>query len=230
MVLPMQFEILYPGIYAMLKVKMEHGENIKAESGAMVCMSETLNVEGKLEGGLMGGLARTFLTNETFFFQTIKAVRGAGEALLAPSTPGDLTIIEMSGGADYYLQKDAFMAGEDGLVFGTKTQSLSKGLFSGEGFFVQKISGKGKLVISSFGTIHRIELKPGEVMVVDNGHLVAWPSTTSYTLGKASDSGWFSSFTSGEGIVCRFNGPGHLYIQSRNAKGFGEWIKQFIPK
>lgn len=226
----MQFEILYPGSYALLKAQLEQGEHIKAEAGAMASMSDTIDVEGKLEGGLMSGLARTFLTGETLFFQTLRATRGSGDVLLAPSIPGDLAILDVDATTEYFLQKDAFMAGESSLILSTKAQNLSKGLFGGEGFFIQKIAGHGKLVISSFGSIHRIDLKPGETRIVDNGHMVAWPTTTSYSLEKASKSGWISSFTSGEGIVCKFTGPGYIYIQTRNTSSFGQWLQQFIPK
>lgn len=225
----MQFEILYPGVYSMIRAELQNGESIKAESGAMVSMSNTIDVEGKMEGGLMSGLARKLLTGESLFFQTLKATRGAGDVLLAPATPGDLCIIDLDGSTEYCVQKGGFMAAEESLTLATKAQNLTKGLFSGEGFFIQKISGRGKLVVSSFGAIHKVELKPGEVRVIDNGHLVAWPSTVTYDLEKASASGWFSSITSGEGFVCKFKGPGHVYIQTRNARGFGEWVKQFIP-
>lgn len=194
----MKFEILYPGAYSMLKVNLEKGEHVKAESGAMLSMSGTIDVEGKLEGGLMSGLARKFLTGETLFFQTLRAVRGAGEVLLASAIPGDATLIELDGSIEYILQKDGFLCGSPELKLATSAQNLTKGLFSGEGFFVQKISGRGTLVVSSFGSIHRVDLAPGEERVIDNGHLVAWPSSVTYKLEKASASGWFSSLTSGK--------------------------------
>ena len=93
---------------------------------------------------------------------------------------------------------------------------------------ILKIGGKGTLILNSFGAIHKIELKPGQEYIVDNSHLVAWSGTTSYTIEKAA-SGWISSFTSGEGFVCRFRGPGLVYIQTRNPQGFGAWLRQFIP-
>lgn len=224
----MKFEILYPGAYSMLKVVLEKGEHVKAESGAMLSMSGTMDVEGKLEGGLMSGLARKFLTGETLFFQTLRATRGPGEVLLASAIPGDTALLELDGSVEYILQKDGFLCGTPDLKLATSAQNLTKGLFSGEGFFIQKISGRGTLAVSSFGSIHRIDLSPGEVRVIDNGHLVAWPSSVSYELQKASASGWFSSLTSGEGVVCRFKGPGHVFVQSRNAGAFGSWIRKFI--
>ena len=224
----MKSEILYPGAFPMVRVFMDAGESIKAESGAMVGASPTIDVESKMEGGLLGALSRKLLTGEKFFFQTLRAARGAGEVLLAPTVPGEIVLFDLDGVNEYLVQKDGFLAGAEGIKIESKVQSLSRGLLGGEGFFILRISGQGQLVLNSFGAIHKIELKPDEEYIVDNAHLVAWSATTSYSIERAS-SGWVSSFTSGEGFVCRFRGPGVVYIQSRNPGGFGNWIRQFIP-
>lgn len=223
----MRSELLYPGAFTMLKVYLEESQSIKAESGAMIAMSNTIDVEGKMEGGVLGGLGR-MLSGEKFFFQTLVARRGPGEVLLAHAIPGDIQAIEMDGSHDYVLQKDGFFAGTDSLTVSTKMQNLAKGLFSGEGFFVIKVSGRGTLWVSSYGAIHPLDIPPGGEMIIDNAHLVAWPDGMAYTIEKAS-SGWISSITSGEGLVCRFRGPGRVLIQTRNPGGFGDWVRQFIP-
>ena len=107
-------------------------------------------------------------------------------------------------------------------------QNLAKGLFSGEGFFVLNVSGRGTVFVNTYGSIHAINLEQGEEIIIDNQHLVAWPSYMNYSIEKASK-GWVSSFTSGEGLVCRFRGPGPVLIQTRNPRGFGSWIQQFMP-
>jgi uncharacterized protein (AIM24 family) len=126
-------EIVYPGTNSMIKVNLQAGEKVKAESGAMVMMSPTIDVEGKLEGGLMGGIGRMF-SGEKFFFQTLSANRGAGYAMLAPSTPGDVFVLELDGMTEYNIQKDGFLAGSDSVVIETQMQNLARGLFSGEDF------------------------------------------------------------------------------------------------
>ncbi|ACV61930.1 protein of unknown function DUF124 [Desulfofarcimen acetoxidans DSM 771] len=223
----MKHKILYPGAFPLLEVELQHGESIKAESDAMVSMSDTLDVEGKMDGGIMGGLAR-MVAGESFFFQTLTAKRGPGKALLAPSAPGDIIDVELDGSYSLVVQKDGFFAGSRDLQVSAKMQNLAQGIFSGEGFFVLKVSGQGIVFLSSYGGIHVINLEKGEEVVVDNGHLVAWPEYMSYTVEKASK-GWISTFTSGEVAVCRFRGPGPVIIQTRNPKGFGHWIRQFIP-
>jgi len=222
-----KFEYLHRGPFTMLKMNLDAGERLKAESDAMVAMSSNVSVEGRLEGGILGGLGR-MLSGEKFFFQTLTAHNGPGEAYLSPAIPGDLTDITLDGSVPYILQKDGFFAGSEGLEITTKMQNLARGIFSGEGFFVIRVSGRGTLFVSSYGAIHPFDLSEGEEIVIDNGHLVAWPESMNYTIEKAS-SGWVSSFTSGEGLVCRFRGPGRVLIQTRNPKGFGSWIKQFLP-
>jgi len=224
----MNFKIIYPGAFSTLQVNLVEGEGIKAESGAMITMTDTMDVDSKMERGLLGGITRKLLTGETLFFQSLKASRGAGEVLLASAYPGEIEILELDGSEEYLLQKDGFLAAEEGIEISTKAQNLTKGLFSGEGFFVMRVSGKGKIAISTYGGIHKITLAPGETRIIDNSHMVCWSANANYKIEKASK-GWVSSFTSVEGLVCRFQGPGEVYIQTRNSPGFGSWIRQFMP-
>jgi uncharacterized protein (TIGR00266 family) len=219
--------MLYPGAFPLLKILLRQGQAIKAEAGAMVAMGSSIDVEGRLEGGVLGGLGR-MLTGEKFFFQTLAARRGPGEVLLAPIMPGDIYPIELNGSETWSLQKDGFFAAAETVEIATKMQNLTQGLFSGEGFFVIKAGGRGTLFVSSYGAIHPLDIPAGEEVIIDNAHLVAWPESTSYKIEKAS-SGWISSLTSGEGLVCRFRGPGRVLIQTRNPGSFGSWVRQFIP-
>jgi len=223
----MKHEVLYQGAFALLKIQLDSGESVKAESGAMVSMSPNVDVKGTADGGIMAGLGR-MLSGETFFFQELSANRGGGEVLLAPSSLGDIQSVELDGTYKLYVQKDGFLAGSSGIRVNTKMQNLSRGLLSGEGFFIIEISGTGTVFLSSYGSIHAINLEPGEERIIDNGHLVAWPDYVHYSIEKASK-GWFSSITSGEGLVCRFRGEGIVLIQTRNPAGFGSWVKKFIP-
>jgi len=224
----MDYEILYPGAFPLLKVTLSKGETLKAESDAMVSMDSTIDVEGKIEGGLLSGIGR-MLAGEKFFFQTLTARRGPGEVLLAPAIPGDIVDVDLDGSYSLVVQKDGFLAGSTGIEVSSKMQNLMQGLFSGEGFFTLKVSGRGTVFLNSYGGIHAINLEAGEERIIDNSHLVAWPDYMDYKIEKAT-SGWISSFTSGEMLVCRFKGPGVVLIQTRNPQGFGEWIKGLLPK
>jgi uncharacterized protein (AIM24 family) len=130
----MKFEILYPGAFSTLLVNLEHGEAIKAESGAMITMSETLDVESRLEKGVLGGLTRKLLTGESLFFQTLLASRGPGEAMLASAYPGEIAILELDGSEEYVLQKDGFLAAEESVEISTKAQNWRRVYFRVKAF------------------------------------------------------------------------------------------------
>ena len=194
----------------------------------MVTMSGGIEVSGSMEGGFLGGLARRMLTGESFFFQRLTASRGAGSVMLGHPLPGGIIDVDLDGTYGLKVQKGGFLAATDGIEIDTAVQNLAKGLFSREGFFVLNIHGKGTVFLSSYGMIHPINLADGEEIVIDNGHLVAWADSMNYTLEKAS-SGWFSSITSGECLVCRFRGPGTVLIQTRNPRSFENWIRAMMP-
>ncbi len=222
----MKYKIHYKDSFSLLEVELDRGEGVKAESGAMVSMDDTIDVEGKAEGGILKGLGRMF-AGESFFFQTLVANRGVGRATLAPTTVGGIVPIQLDGGS-YSVQKDGFLAASNGVNIDTKMQNLAKGILSGEGFIILKVHGNGVVFVSSHGAIHEIEIPAGKEVVIDNGHLVAWPDTMNYKIEKASK-GWISSMTSGEGLVCRFSGPGKVYIQTRNPQSFAAWLSALLP-
>jgi uncharacterized protein (TIGR00266 family) len=223
----MKCEVLGDTAFPLVRVQLERGEAVKAESGAMVAMSTNLKLTGKADGGLGKAITRMF-TGESFFMQNIEAENGPGWVLLASATPGETTAVEIREGQDLRVQKGGFLACTPGVEVGMKTQGIGKGLFSGEGFFIVNISGKGTVFLSTYGSIYPLELKDGETVHVDNGHLVAWDASMRYEIVKGA-SGWLSSATSGEGLGCRFEGPGRLYIQTRNPVSLGAWLFPFLP-
>ena len=219
----MSYEILYEGAFPVVKYRLEHKEKLKAESDAMIAMSPTIDVAGRMEGGLLRGVART-LAGESFFFQHLTASRGPGEVIFGHAFPGGIIDVELDGSYELKVQKNGFLAATENVEVDTKMQSLGRGLFSGEGFFILNVKGRGVVFLSSYGAIHPINLGDGEQIIIDNGHLVAWGGHMNYVIEKAAN-GWLSSVTSGESLVCRFTGPGVVLIQTRNPAGFTSWLR-----
>lgn len=180
-----------------------------------------------MDGGILRGLARKFLSGESLFFQELVARRGAGKILFGHSQIGGIMDVELDGSYGLTIQKNGFLASTQGIDVDTTVQNLSRGILSGEGFFVLNARGRGTIFVSSYGVIHPINLDNGEEVIIDNGHLVAWPDYMDYKIERAS-SGWISSFTSGEGVVCRFKGPGVVLIQTRNPDSFEKQLEQRI--
>lgn len=223
----MKFEILESDTFAALKVSLKKGEAVKAESGAMLSMDSSINVEGKIEGGLLSGIGR-MLAGETIFIQTISAPAKAGEVILAPTNIGSIVEIDIEQNTVWNVAKGSFFVADESIEVSNKLQNLTRGLFSGEGFFVVKLSGKGKAFLSSFGAVFKKEIKKGEDYIVDNHHLVAWNADAQIDIQKASSS-WLNSFKSGEGLVTKISGPAIVYVQTRNPKSFGGWLSGVLP-
>ena len=123
---------------------------------------------------------------------------------------GDIMPIHLDGSVQWNVGKGGFLAMTDGVVKDTKSQGFSKGMLSGEGFFITRVSGVGVFFVTSLGAIIQRDLRQGEQWIVDNGHLVAW--TCSYSMERAGG-GIMSGMHADEGFVCRFTGPGTVFIQ-----------------
>lgn len=226
----MEYHVLHPGSNSALMVNLGPGESMKAEAGTMLARSTALSVRGHLWGGAFGAFRRSVLGGETFFFQDISADQGQpGEVVIAPRVLGDIKIIPLTGGQDFFVQNGCFLAALEHVEMDTKVQKLTRGLFSGAGLFVLHMKGTGHIVVSAFGAIMEVPLAAGQQYVVDNGHIVAWSGDTEYHIVKAA-SGWVSSVTTGGGFACRFTGPGRIWLQTRNPRAFGAWLARFTPR
>lgn len=223
----MKHDIIGGNAFPLLRCYLDAGETIKAEPGAMVAMTRELKLHGKVDGGIGKAIARMF-SGESFFMQSITAEKGAGWVLLAASIPGEIAPVQIKEGEELIVQKNGFFAGTSGIEVSTKTQGISKGLFSGEGFFVVKLSGKGTAFVSTYGGIYTIDIPANEDVLIDNGHLVAWDARMKYDITKGASS-WTSSVTAGEGLACRFFGPGRVMVQTRNPYALAQWIFPMLP-
>ena len=226
----MEFSIVGQGDPFLL-VKLNKGEKIYCESNAMVTMDTTLELKGKMQGGILSSLARKMANNESFFTQFMEATGGYGETLLSPELPGDLQILDCSQGHQYMLNDGAFLAASDSIQMSVKTQNIGQAIFGGTGgFFITQTSGNGKVAVSGFGTMFEMHVSPENPVIVDNYHVVAWDSNLTYELSLSTQksSGLMgnivNSLTSGEGVVTKFKGNGKVYVCSRNRGSFIAWM------
>ncbi len=220
------WEIMHQGAFALAVVNLQAEQTIAAEAGAMVSMSANVDLHAEMKGGVFGALKRA-VGGESAFVSTFTARGGAGEVTFAPGAPGDVVGIEMQNQV-FMVQSSSYLAGDVSLQVDTKFGG-ARSFFGGEGLFLLQISGSGLLLVSSFGSIHRRRLRPGEPYVVDTGHLVAWEGHMQYNVRKAAKSGYLRSFLSGEGMVAEFVGPGEVLIQTRNLAAFAGMLKPFFP-
>ncbi len=207
--------------FTLARVGLEQGESVKAESGAMVSMTGTVDIETRMQGGFFSSLARKVLTSESFFQNTFTAARGPGEVTFAPALPGDIHLRELRG-EDLILQSGAYLASATGVQMETKWGG-AKTFFSREGLFLLRAYGLGPLLFASYGAIVEVQVPPSGY-VVDTGHLVAFEPALHWDVRKVG--GMKSLLFSGEGLVCHFSGQGKLWLQTRS---FDSFLGEVIP-
>jgi uncharacterized protein (TIGR00266 family) len=218
-----------------LHVSLNQGEKIFCESNAMVMMESTLDLKGKMTGGLGSALMRRFANGESFFQQHIEATRGNGDCLLSPTLPGAIQVLEV-GATTYMISDGAFVAAESAVNLSVRTQSLGTAVFGQTGgFFICEATGSGKLAVSGFGSSFVLDVEPGKDVIIDNAHVVAWDSRLHHEISVTTQqSGGFfgqlvNSATSGEGMVLKFSGRGKVVICSRNRDNFMAWLLKGLP-
>lgn len=220
----MRYQIDYSPSFALGVISLEQGEQVQAEAGAMVSMSETVSMQSSMKGGLMSGLKRSFLAGESLFINTFTA-DAAGEVTIAPALPGDIIALDISN-QTLFVQSGSFLAATMGVTIDTKWGG-GKTFFSREGLFLLKCTGQGTIFVSSYGAIRLVDLKPGEKYRVDTGHMVAFDESVTYDVGRAG--GWKTTLVGGEGLVCKLTGPGRFYLQTRSPESFLQWLVPQLP-
>ncbi len=221
----MQIQIDDRPSYAIAKVALDAGEEIVAEGGAMVAMTEGFELETKARGGFLKSIARSALGGESFFLNTFQAPVSGGTVQLAPALPGDMQVIEFNDD-QIMVQSGAFIASSPSLEVETKW-SGAKTFFASEGLVMLRVSGTGSLIIAAYGAIEEIELGPGERFTVDTGHLVTFTDGIGFDVRKVG--GWKSTMLSGEGLVVDLTGPGKLTLQTRSQDAFLGWLIPRLP-
>ncbi|BAW96575.1 hypothetical protein NIES970_15080 [[Synechococcus] sp. NIES-970] len=223
----MEIQLLHQPDSAIAHITLNAGEEIIAQAGAMVAMSNTINASTTLRkgkgGGIMGGLKR-MLAGESLFLSVFRAPLPNSEIWLAPNLMGDLLLYEMQG-EELIVQASSYLACGPKVDIDLGWQGF-KSFFSGESIFWLSMTGYGPLLVTSFGAIYEIDVD-GEY-IVDTGHIVAFEKSLSFTIGKANPS-WIGALLGGEGIVCRFRGKGKLYCQTHNPGAFGSRIGSQLP-
>ena len=217
----MQIEIMYRPSYSMAVVRLDSQEPIRVEAGAMVSMSEDIQLETKAAGGILSSLKRSLLGGESFFMNEYQAPPQGGIITLAPALPGDMVLMEQDGEGQLMVQSGSFVASSMGIAVDTSWGG-AKTFFASEGLFLLRCSGAGQLLLSSYGAIHEIMLAAGERHTVDTGHLVAFDETLGFTVRAVG--GLKSTLFSGEGLVVDLTGPGRVLMQTRSTDAFLTWL------
>lgn len=194
----------------------------------MMGHSGGVELESKIEGGLMKGLKRSVLGDESLFISKFIAPSEGGWVDVASRLPGDLKVLAVDGAVN--LTRGSWLCSSQGVEIDTKFGGF-KQIAGGEGGFLVRATGQGETVAACYGGLDEVTLKDGDIQILDSGHLVAFSDGLDYdtrTIGKGVK-GLAKSFTSGEGFVFEFRGPGQIWTQTRSQSDLIAWLTQELP-
>ena len=191
----------------------EAGQTLMTESGAISWMSPNIQMDTNSGGGIKKALGRMF-AGESLFMNEFTPRSGTGTIAFASSFPGSIIPYEVSPGNGIIVQKHSFLAMEKGLDLSIFFQKkLGKGLFGGEGFIMNKISGSGIVFIEIDGYCKEYTLSENESIIVDTGYLAAMSETC--TMDIEAVQGAKNIFLGGMGLFhTKVTGPGKVYLQT----------------
>ena len=208
---------------------LDAGQGVYTESGGMCWMSSNIDMKTGAKGGLLKGLGR-MMSGESFFLTTYECNEGKGLVTFASEFPGKILPFELAEGQEIICQKDAFMAAEPTVQLAMHfRKKLGAGLFGGEGFILQKLTGPGTAFLEIDGELTEYDLKEGQTLKVDQSHLAAMDPTVNFDITRVK--GFKNIFFSGEGLfLATVTGPGKVWLQSMPLANIAGKIASVLPK
>ena len=189
------------------------GDEIRAEAGAMTFMTDGIEMDARMQGGILGGLKRKLLAGESLFLTFFRATTPGARVAFSAPYPGKILRFPLQN-SSILCQRDSFLCATGTIDIDIAfTKRLGAGFFGGEGFILQRLDGTGDVYVHSGGTIIPMDLKAGEKVKVDTGCLVAFDPGVDYDIQFVG--GIKTAIFGGEGLFfASMTGPGRVWIQT----------------
>lgn len=209
--------------FPVVECQLSSGEKMLTEGGSMVWMSANMDMDTTSAGGL-----GRFFSGESIFQNIYTAKGGPGTIAFGSSFPGEIAVIDVTPGS-WIFQKSAFLASEASVSLSVHfRKKLGSGLFGGEGFIMQKLSGSGMAFVEIDGTLVERKLAPGEKLIVDTGNVAGF--TEGVDMDIVPVKGLKNKLLGGEGLFNTIlTGPGTVWLQTMPISSVAGAIRPYIP-
>lgn len=210
-------------------IALQPGDRIFSSSGGMSWMTDSVKMDTNTGGGL-GKMFKRALSGESLFIVDYSVERSPGEVAFAAEFPGKVVDLHLAEGQQMIVQKDAFMCAEKSVDLDLHFRKrLGAGLFGGEGFILQKLTGAGTAFVNFDGEIVVKELAPGETLRVDTGHVAMFEPTVDFDVEMLK--GFKNLLLGGEGLfLATLRGPGKVWLQTMPMSKLAQKIAQYMPQ
>lgn len=212
-----------------LEILISPGEMIYSQTHQMSWMSDGVMMDTNTGGGLMKGLLRSLSGGSLFV--THFTAQGPHEGLIAfcPRFPGTIVPRQLAQGETLICRKETFLCAESSVQLSIFfRQQLGSGIFGGEGFILQQVTGPGWVFLDLSGEVVEKNLRPGERLMVHAGHVGVQDQTVQFGITRVP--GFKNLLFGGDGIfLATLTGPGRVMLQSMPILNLAEEIAKYLP-
>ncbi|HSH79544.1 MAG TPA: TIGR00266 family protein [Herpetosiphonaceae bacterium] len=217
-------------------IQVEPGQTLYSETGGMAWMSGNVIMNtntgggGGGLGGMLGGMVKRAVSGESLFIVDYTVTGGRGLVAFAAEFPGKIVPLNLTPGQSMICQRDSFMCAEKSVQLDIHfRRKLGAGLFGGEGFVLQRITGPGTAFVELDGEVVEYTLEPGQVLKVDTGHVAMFEPTVQFDVEMVR--GFRNVLFGGEGLfLATLRGPGRVWLQTMPLFNVAKKIAEYLPK
>lgn len=225
----MEYKIIGTTLQAVI-LELDPGETIYSESGGMAWMSGNIRMRTTTRGGGLGGMFKRALSGESLFLVEFTSEGSKGMVAFASDFPGKIVPVHLAQGQEMICQKQAFLCAEKTVTLDIHfRRKLGAGLFGGEGFILQKLTGPGVAFVTLDGEIVEYTLAAGEVLKVDTGHVGMYEPSVSFDIEMVK--GVSNVLFGGEGLfLAVLRGPGRVWLQTMPIQNLAKAVMPYLPQ
>jgi uncharacterized protein (TIGR00266 family) len=211
-----------------VSIDLERGEQVYSQTAAMAWMSEAIVMDTHTGGGLLAGFKRA-MSGGSLFVTDFTAEQGSGHVAFAPRFPGKILAMALGPGQSLICRKETFLCAEKGVTLEIAWQQrFGAGLFAGEGFILQRVTGPGTVFLDLSGEVIEKTLAAGETLRVHAGHIGIQEPSVQTDIQMVR--GFRNALFGGEGLfLATLTGPGRIWLQSMPIMNLAEEIFRHMP-
>jgi uncharacterized protein (TIGR00266 family) len=215
-----------------LEFALDHNDAIVSEAGELSWMSQSIQMTTHTQhagGGGIFGVIRRVAGGGSLFMTEYRAYGAPGEVAFATRVPGHIVPVEVGPGREYLIHRHGFLCATSGIELGVGfQQSLGAGVFGGDGFLLQKVSGNGMAWLELSGEVIVKDLAPGEILRVHPGHVGAFQSSVSFQIQRVP--GIKNMIFGGDGVfLAALTGPGRVWLQTLPISRLAHQLQEYMP-
>src|SRR6202020_499490 len=215
-----------------LEFVLEPNESIISEAGELSWMGSSIQMTTHTQfggGGGFFGVLKRVAGGGSIFMTEYRAFGAPGEVAFATKLPGYIVPVEVGAGHEYFIHRHGFLCATSQIQLGVGfQQSLGAGIFGGDGFLLQKVSGQGMFWLELSGELVVRDLQPGETLRVHPGHVGAFQSSVSFQITTVP--GIKNMIFGGDGIfLAALTGPGRIWLQTLPISKLAHALSEYMP-